>query len=479
METIIPIITLLLGAIISFVALSFSFKKRSSELKEQHLQELESKTAVLQERLDNKENHLLNLQKESDQHRQNQEKLQEENTFLKTQNAELKTKLEDEIKQTKEKLSVLEQAEKKFSDVFKSLSSEVLQNNNKTFLDLAKENLEKYQESAKDDLSKRHQSIQELVNPLKESLTKVDGKIHELEKERGKAYATLYEQVKFLSESQQKLQLETGNLVKALRAPQVRGRWGEISLKRVAEMSGMIEHCDFVEQESKNTDSGRLRPDMIVKLPNEKLIVVDSKTPLEAYLRSLEAQTEKEQKQALLDHARQVQTHLKQLGQKSYWDQFKPSPEFVVMFVPGENFFSAALSQNPNLIEEGVQQGVILATPTTLISLLKSVGYGWKQEQLAQNAKEISELGKELHDRISTLASHFEGLGNNLKRSVDSYNKAVGTLETRILPQARRFQELGISSKSSIKRVESVEKVPRDLQVLGIESAETEKKTLP
>lgn len=368
------------------------------------------------------------------------------------------------IKLAERETSLASQTEAKLAETFQALSAQALQQNNQSFLNLAKENLEKFQTSAKVDLDHRQQSINDLVKPLKESLDKVDGKIQELEKNRIATSSTLTEQIRSLTDSQEKLKSETANLVKALRAPQVRGRWGEMTLRRVVELAGMVERCDFLEQESKSATGGVLRPDMIVKLPMGKQIVVDAKTPLLAYLNSLETTTEAEHDVQMREHAGQLQTHLKQLAQKSYWDQFQPTPEFVVMFVPGENFFSAALKYNPNLIEDGVRQGVILATPTTLISLLKSVSYGWRQEQLAKNAEEISRLGRDLYERIALLGTHFDNVGKNLKRSIESYNSAVGTLEGRVLPQARRFQELGISPKEKITVIAPVDEIPRALQ---------------
>jgi len=381
-----------------------------------------------------------------------------------TEIAVLKVRLEEEKKAALEKLILVQDAEKKLTDTFQALSAQALQRNNQSFLELAKTNLEKFQQSAKEDLTGRQTAIGELVKPLKDSLEKVDGKIQDLEKQRVSAYATLTEQIKFLSGTQEKLQFETSNLVKALRAPQVRGRWGEMTLKRVAELSGMVEHCDFTEQESRDVLDGRVRPDMIVKLPLGKQIVVDAKTPLQAYLNTLEAKSDEDYEFQLSEHARQMQDHMKSLAHKSYWEQFHPAPEFVVMFVPGENFFSAALKKTPNLIEDGVRQGVILATPTTLISLLKSVGYGWRQERLAENAEEISKLARDLYERLAVLGSHFDTLGRSLKKSVESYNNAVGALEARVLPQARRFQELGVSGKEGIKRIEVLDTVPRALQ---------------
>lgn len=396
------------------------------------------------------------------------EQLQNQNSQWQSEIASLKTQISEEQKNFADKLKTLQDAETKLLSSFKALSAEALQNNNKSFLELAKQNLEKHQHEAASNLATKEKAIETLVNPLHESLKKFDEKIHNLEKQRIDAYSGLLQQVKFLSETQTQLKAETGNLVNALKAPQVRGRWGEMTLKRVAELAGMVEHCDFFEQESQNTEDGRLRPDMIAKLPHGKQIVIDAKTPLLAYTQAFEAKTEDEKKSHLKNHAKQLQTHLRQLAQKSYWDQFTPTPEFVVMFVPGESFFSAALKENPNLIEEGVEKGVILATPTTLISLLKAVSYGWRQEQLAKNAEEISQLGKDLYDRIGTLASHFEQLGLALNRSTKAYNKAVGTLETRVLTQARRFENLGIKSKEPITRLSTIDSPIRDLQAIEL-----------
>ncbi len=391
--------------------------------------------------------------------------LNNENTLLKEAQAALAANVEGERKLANEKLEVLNDAQQKLGDAFKALSAEALHRNNQSFLALANAELEKFQLGAKNDLTARQKSIDELVKPLKESLEKVDGKIAVLEKERVGAYAMLTEQVKALGASQGQLQNETANLVKALRAPQVRGRWGEIQLKRVVEMAGMVERCDFNQQPAVTTEEDRqLRPDMVVRLPGNKIVVVDAKCPLLAYLDALSATDEDTRLQHLKKHAKQVGDHLKKLSAKNYWDQFPSSPEFVVLFLPGETFFSAALEQDPTLIEAGVTRNVILATPTTLIALLKAVAYGWSQERIAENAKAMGDLGRELYDRLRVLAEHFAAVGNKLNGAVESYNKAAGSLESRVLITARKFKALGVSADKDIESMEQIEQTTRAIQ---------------
>lgn len=392
---------------------------------------------------------------------------------LEVSRAALEERLAQEQRIGEEKLKTLQGAETKLSDAFKALSADALKTNNQSFLDLARQTLEKYQQGARDDLTNRQQAIEQLTQPIRERLERFDSKLGQLEEARVGAYRALQEQVRSLvSDHIPRLHDETAKLVKALRQPAARGRWGEVQLRRVVEMAGMLEHCDFEEQVSQTADTGRLRPDMVVHLPGGRYIVVDAKTPIEAYLEAIEARTDEQRVAQLARHAQQVRQHVTQLGRKSYFEQFNPAPEFVVLFVPGEAFFSAALQQDPGLIEYGAEQKVIPASPTTLIALLKAVAYGWRQEALAKNAADAARLGRELYERLSVLGGHWNAVGQRLSQTVNAYNRSVGTLERRVMVSARRFESLGIARQD--ERLDSPEQVEHAIRPLSASEWPTE-----
>lgn len=371
------------------------------------------------------------------------------------------TQLTETIVRLEDEKRILEDAKTKLLDAFKAIASDTLNSNTASFMTLAKETFDKVLIDAKGDLGVRHEAIQGLVKPLSESLKQFDEHVRTIEKSRQEAYAGLSEQLKGVSETQQLLKTETNNLVTALRRPEVRGRWGELTLKRVVELAGMSPHCDFCEQVSVDTEEGRQRPDMIVNLPDDRQIVVDSKAPLDAYIDVTQANSEETRKTSMSRHAKQVRDHMEKLASKSYWNQFSKAPEFVVMFVAGESFFGAAVEVDSTLMEDALQKRVVIATPATLIALLRAIAYGWRQEQITENAQEISELGKQLFERMTIFVDHVVNIGKGIEKATESYNKAVGSLESRVLISARRFNELGVAPGKEIPVIDTIQVMPR------------------
>ena len=389
--------------------------------------------------------------------------LQRRISLLDNEKTQLTTTLELERRNHIEKLETLEKARGQLADTFSTLSSQALKHNSEEFLKLAQENLKRFQSQANNDLEKKEKAIEHLIGPIREALEKTERQIHGMEKERKEAYGALHKHLETMAETQANLQSETRSLVQALRRPEVRGQWGELTLKRLAELAGMVEHCDFYEQQSVQTSEGRQRPDMIVRLPGGREIVVDVKTPLDAYLNAIEADDDTKRQQALIHHARNVRQRVTELASKAYWSQFKAAPDFVVLFIPGEQFLSAALDQDRKLLEYALGQHVILATPTSLVALLRAVAYGWRQEQLTRNAEQIKIVGEELYKRLLTFSSHLDKLGRSLDNSLKHYNSAVGSFDSRILPSAQKFTEMGISSNGEVETPEQIETGVRSL----------------
>jgi len=398
--------------------------------------------------------------------RQNVDQLQVKLRMEGEQRASAEARFQEAQVNLEEQKRLLDEARQKLADTFNALSAEALKSNNLAFIALAKSTFETIQAQAKGDLETRQKAIEGLVDPLKDALVRYEKQILEMERSRQSAYGGLEQHLKLLAGEAEKLQQQTGSLATALKGgPQVRGRWGEMTLRRVAELAGMAEHCDFTEQETVSGESGRQRPDMIVNLPGNRRIAVDAKTPLQAFVDAAGSEREEDRRKYLAKHGQLVRAHMNQLAARSYWEQFDPAPEMVVLFLPGESFFAAALEQDRTLIEDGMEKRVILATPTTLIALLRAVAYGWRQEQMERNALAVCELGKQLYDRVRTFLGHFEAVGSALHRSIENYNKAVGSLESRVLPSARRFKELGAATGGEIVALEPVDETPRALAV--------------
>ncbi len=380
---------------------------------------------------------------------------------LREKNAELKTTLELERSTHDEKIAHMNQAREQLSEAFSSLAGKALSHNSSEFLKLAQENLKQFQVNAHHELEKKEKSISDLVSPIRDALNKTEKQIREMENDRKQAYGSLKQHLEGMAQSQTQLQKETRNLVSALRRPEVRGQWGEMTLKRLAELAGMVEHCDFYEQENVDTDEGRLRPDMVIRMPERREIVVDVKTPLDAYLNAVEADDDKEREEYLKHHTRKVRERIRELASKAYWNQFERAPDFVVLFIPGDQFLSAALERDPAILEDAMSQQIILATPSSLVALLRAIAFGWRQEVMAENADKIRNLGEALYERLAGFSTHLSKLGNSLGSSVENFNKVVGSFDSRILPSARRFKEMGINEKKAIKETQQIDKITR------------------
>jgi len=450
------------GLAIGFVVRS-NLKRRTAQAAAIARAEAQAELATALERLRGRDEVVAELRAEAEVAARRLDELAARESDLKARLAEAETRLAEEREQASEKLALLGEAEKKLTDAFSSLSRRALDANAESFLTLARQSFEKLQSESKGDLEQRRQAIEELLKPVRDQLGRYETGVRELEKARQEAYGSLSEQVKALLSTQQRLEAETGNLVKALRAPQVRGRWGEMQLKRAVEFAGLVDRVDFVEQETSDTEAGRQRPDLIVKLPGGKSIVIDAKAPLDAYLSALEARDEDTRLGFLRDHARQVRDHVKKLSTKAYWEQFESAPDFVVLFLPGETFFSAALEQDPQLIEDAFRQSVVLATPTTLVALLKSVAYGWRQEDLAKNAREIADEARTLYDRVRVFGEHLDGIGKGLDAAVGAYNRSASSFASRVLPQGRRLEGLQLGPEKVLTEPRTVESAPRAL----------------
>lgn len=397
-------------------------------------------------------------------------RLRNELIFERQSKVEALTRLQESQKGLEEQKALIETMKTEMTDTFNALSSAALKSSSEDFLRLASEHLGKVVADTKGKLGEHKEAMDGMIKPLHEMLKRYDEQIRSIEKSRDEAYGSLKEQLRALASTHENLTKETSNLVSALRKPQVRGRWGEMQLRRVAELSGMSMHCDFTEQLSVDTEKGRIRPDMVVHLPMEREIVVDSKVSLDAYLDAISAPTEDERKSKMEKHAQQVRSHMNKLASKEYWSQFSQSPEFVVLFIAGESFLSAALDIDNTLIEEGIEKRVIIATPTTFIALLRAIAYGWRQEQITKNAQQISLLGKELYERMSTMAKYFDELGSAIEKTIASYNKMIGSMESRVLPSVRKFKELGVTGADEIPVFEQIDQKPRTLSLLSEDS---------
>lgn len=382
-------------------------------------------------------------------------------------NNELTTNLKVEQAQHKQKIEALQEARNQLVESFSALSKHALDANNESFLQLAQQKLGIFHTRAEATLTAKEKSIETLIKPVTDALQKTEKQITEIEKERKQAYGSITAQLKQVTEAQHGLQSETEQLVRALRRPEVRGQWGELTLKRLAELAGMVNHCDFEEQSHHQVEDGKnIRPDMIVRMPEQRELIVDAKTPLDAYLNAIQTDDPDKREAHLRHHARKVRDRMKELASKAYWSQFKQSPDFVILFIPGEQFLTSALDYDSKLLEDAFANRVILATPTTLVALLRSVAYGWQQAAMSKNAEQIRDLAQDLYKRLHSFCSHLQKVGKNLDDSVSNYNKAIGSLERQVLPGARKFTELGVQAKEEIPNIDEIEKKARTVSVL-------------
>jgi DNA recombination protein RmuC len=386
--------------------------------------------------------------------------------------AQRERELKDQATLENERAAALDLASERLSHVFDKLANEQFQSHSETFLKLARESLGVHHERAKGELAAREKAIEGLLRPVREAIERTERQLQALDKERSATHGSITKHLQEIAAGQQQLSAETRNLVNALRRPEVRGQWGELTLRRLVELAGMIEHCDFVTQSHTPTPEGAIRPDMIIRLPEGRQLVVDVKTPLDAYLEATEAPSDAARRTALTRHAAIVAGRIRDLAAKTYWAQFDGAPEFVILFIPGDQFLTAALAERPELLDEALRQNVILATPTSLVALLKAIAYGWQQVKLAESAAEIRELAVELHARLATFTEHLDAIGKALADGVKAYNASVGSLERRVLPGARRFTELGVQPRRELAELKAVEEVPRAGTLLGEDSDE-------
>jgi len=456
------LIGLIIGGIIAWLLATFRTRQKLNKL----LEEAVCRASTAEGRASGLENTVAELRSQIDRASEDFERLRAKLEAEQGAKVKAETQLNEVTKRLEEEKRLLDEAKNKLSDTFKALAGDTLESSIGAFLKLAKETFDKVLAEAKGDLGKREEAIQGLVKPLSDSLKQFEDHIRNIEKNRQEAYAGLTEQLKAMMVTHQQLQKETGNLVTALRTPKTVGSWGQMTLRRVVELSGMSEHCDFTEQVSVASEEGLQRPDLIVHLPSDRVIVVDAKATFDAYREAIASDSEEQRNLALSRHASQIRSHMVNLASKSYWQQFEKVPEFVVMFIPGESFFAAAVDVDRRLLEDGLEKRVIIATPTTLIALLRSVAYGWRQEQIAKSAQEISNLGRQLYERMRTLADHLTDIGKGLEKANAAYNSAIGSMEARILPAARRFKELGAASGPEIPLLDPVNIKPRSINVL-------------